>query len=112
MAKPINLKHLTEEERGILVEAIPALRTKEKHYWEDETFKKCYKKWLAETNSHFHKDGGFSQFQLAISQMRKTMPNTYKLDTQDDSGTIIRKAVSETPTQSQLFKRYFGEGAE
>jgi cell division protein YceG involved in septum cleavage len=44
--------------------------------------------------------------------MRKTMPNTYKLDTQDESGTIIRKMVSETQTKSQLFKRYFGENAE
>ena len=99
MAKPINLKHLTEEERGILVEAIPTLRTREKYYWEDDTFKQCYKKWLAATNSHYHKDGGFDQFRLAIAQMRKTMPNTYKLDTHDDSGTVIRKA-------------YFGEDTE
>ena len=81
MAKPINLKSLTEEERGVLVEAIPLLRkgsNASDYYWEEPDFKALYKKWLDTTNGSFA-EGGFSQFLLAISQMRKTMPNTYKI---------------------------------
>ena len=37
------------------------------------------------TNSQFE-EGGFEQFRLAISQMRKTMPNTYK--TTESVGTM------------------------
>jgi len=80
MAKPINLKTLTEEERGVLVEAIPLLRMKHEekgYYWENEEFKRLYKKWLSVTDSAFQ-EGGFEQFRLAIAQMRKTVPNTYK----------------------------------
>ena len=80
MAKPIKLKSLTEEEKGVLVEAIPLLRlknTEKEYYWDTSEFKRLYKKWLVVTNSQFEK-GGFEQFRLAISQMRKTMPNTYK----------------------------------
>ena len=33
MAKPIDLKTLTEEERGILKKAIPLLREKDTYYW-------------------------------------------------------------------------------
>ena len=80
MATPIKLKSLSEEEKGVLVEAIPLLRlkhTEKAYYWDNKEFKRLYKKWLVVTNSQFE-EGGFEQFRLAISQMRKTMPNTYK----------------------------------
>jgi hypothetical protein len=83
MAKPINLKTLTEEERGVLVEAIPVLRasTKDgKYWWEEPEFKRHYKKWLAVTKGEFA-EGGFEQFRLSIARMRDTMPNTYKRTT-------------------------------
>lgn len=80
MAKPINLKQLSEAERGVLVEAIPLLRNKtdeSSYWWEDSEFKRLYAKWLEVTDSHYQ-EGGFEQFRLAISQMRKTVPLTYK----------------------------------
>lgn len=97
MATPIKLKTLTEEERGVLVEAIPLLRIQEKYYWEDEDFKRLYQKWLTTTNSAYHKDGGFEQFRLAIHMMRKTMPNTYKIEKHahtDDGDMIINKGIT------------------
>ena len=53
MAKPINLKTLTDEERGVLVEAIPVLRNMgEERWWENTEFKRLYKKWLETTKAH------------------------------------------------------------
>ena len=84
MAKPINLKNLTEEERGVLVEAIPLLRLSNKeneYYWDNADFNRLYKKWLETTDSEFV-EGGFEQFRLAISQMKKVIGNsplTYKI---------------------------------
>ena len=98
MAKPIKLNTLTEDERGILVESIPLLRCKEKYWWEESDFKKQYQKWLTATNSAYHKDGGFKQFKLAIHQMRKTMPNTYKTPEKttinSNGDMIIRKGTT------------------
>lgn len=97
MAKPINLKSLSENERGVLVEAIPLLRLKGSYYWEDEEFKRLYKKWLTTTDSAYS-EGGFEQFRLAIAQMRKTMPNTYKVTSdkfyQKDDGFYVRKDIT------------------
>ena len=57
MAKPLNLKALTEEERGVLVEGITLLREKhdvvgKNYYWDSDKFKDLYKKWLKVTNNH------------------------------------------------------------
>ena len=95
MAKPLNLKALTEEERGVLVEDITLLREKhdvvgKNYYWDSDKFKDLYKKWLKVTNNHYS-EGGFAQFRLGIHQMRKTMPNTFKIKNWMDDGTIIRK---------------------
>ena len=80
MAKPINLKTLTDEERGVLVEAIPVLRNMgEERWWENTEFKRLYKKWL-ETTKSSHVDGGFEQFKLGIYQMRKAAPLDYKIN--------------------------------
>ena len=78
MAKPLNLKSLTEEERGVLIESIPILRKLEGDYWwQDAGFKEQYKKWLEVTDSSYQ-EGGFDQFRLGIYQMRKMAPLTYK----------------------------------
>ena len=66
MAKPIDLKTLTEEERGILKKAIPLLREKDTYYWEKNDFKELYDEWLKKTNNQFV-DGGFEQFKLALA---------------------------------------------
>jgi hypothetical protein len=87
MAKPINLKTLTEEERGILKKAIPLLREKDTYYWEKNEFKELYGEWLQKTNNQFA-DGGFEQFKLAVAQMRNKLPLTYKDDVE-----ITRKVI-------------------
>ena len=80
MAKPINLKALSEDERGVLVESIPVLRNLTgETWWQDPQFKEQYKKWLEVTNCSY-KDGGFEQFKLVIHQMRRTVPLTYKIN--------------------------------
>lgn len=80
MATPINLKALSDEERGVLVESIPVLRNlKGDLWWQDPQFKTQYKKWLEVTNCSY-KDGGFEQFKLGIHQMRRTVPLTYKIN--------------------------------
>jgi len=79
MAKPIDLKTLSEEERGVLVESVPLLRkTSKEYYWEEPEFKRLYSKWLDVTKSAYV-DGGFAQFKLAIHQMRNKTPLTYKV---------------------------------
>jgi hypothetical protein len=87
MAKPIDLKTLTEEERGILKKAIPLLREKDTYYWEKSEFKELYGEWLKKTNNQFV-DGGFEQFKLAVAQMRNKLPLTYK-----DDIAITRKVI-------------------
>lgn len=78
MAEPINLRWLNDEQKGVLVEAIPLLTKKtDGYYWDNPDFKNAYKKWLETTKSEYV-DGGFEQFRLAIHQMRKTIPLTYK----------------------------------
>jgi len=104
MAEPINLKKLTEEERGVLVEAIPLLRianTEKEYYWDNTEFKRLYRKWLDTTNSEFA-EGGFEQFRLAISQMRKAVGNaplTYK----------ITKDIKDCETRDELRATLRGE---
>jgi|TARA_B110000240_G_C13395999_1_gene408866 hypothetical protein len=87
MAKPINLKILSEDERTILKDAIPLLRDSDPYYWENKSFKDSYAKWIDTTNGQFA-DGGFEQFKLAVAQMRNKMPLTYK-----DNGTLLRKVI-------------------
>ena len=87
MATPINLKTLTEEERGIRKEGIPLLREKDPYYWEKGEFKDLYAKWLEKTDNQFA-EGGFEQFKLAVAQMRNKMPLTYK-----DNVEITRKVI-------------------
>lgn len=77
MAEPINLGNLTEEERGVLVEAIPLLRNKGPWWWDTPEAKELYGKWTKATNGSFS-EGGYDQFRLAIHQMRKKVPLTYK----------------------------------
>ena len=104
MAKPINLKNLTEEERGVLVEAIPLLRLNNKeneYYWDNTEFNRLYKKWLKTTDSEFA-EGGFEQFRLAISQMKKAVGNsplTYK----------ITKDIKDCETREELRATLRGE---
>jgi len=96
MPKTIPLKHLTEKERGILVEGIPLLRNTDPYYFEEPQFKKLYGQWMAETKGHYHDEQPFEQFKLMISQMKRTMPNTYqkpaKKNTWWDEG-IVRKLI-------------------
>ena len=87
MAKPINLKTLSEEERTIIKDAIHLLRESDPYYWEKKDFKDSYAKWLQTTNSQYA-DGGFSQFKLAVAQMRNKMPLTYK-----DNWQNVRKVI-------------------
>jgi hypothetical protein len=109
MTKPINLKHLTEEERGILVKGIKFLRREGSYWWDDEEFKQLYRDWLTETDNEYE-EGGFERFRLAIHQMRKTMPNTFKKDEpQTEWNTItdrgdwdVRKAVVSSPLREQI----------
>lgn len=112
MAKPINLKQLTEEERGILVKGIKFLRREGSYWWDEDEFKKLYQDWLIETDSEYE-DGGFEQFRLAIHQMRKTMPNTYKKDEPQTEWNSItdrgdwdcRKTVVSSPLREQIKKQ-------
>jgi|SRR6056300_918734 len=109
MAKPINLKHLTEEERGILVKGIKFLRKEGSYWWDDDDFKQLYNDWLTETGSEYE-EGGFEQFRLAIHQMRKTMPNTFKKDDPqlelnsitDRGDWVVQKAVVQNPLRAQI----------
>jgi len=87
MAKPIDLKTLSEQERTILKDAIPLLRESDPYYWEKKEFKDAYEKWINTTNAQYA-DGGFSQFKLAVAQMRNKMPLTYK-----DGFDQIRKVI-------------------
>jgi|TARA_R110000737_G_scaffold287761_1_gene294251 hypothetical protein len=87
MAKPINLKTLSEDERTILKDAIPLLRETDPYYWEKKEFKDAYDNWIQTTNGQYT-DGGFGQFKLAVAQMRNKMPLTYK-----DNGTLLRKVI-------------------
>lgn len=95
MAEPINFRLLTEDERSVLVKAIPTLHTTQQYYWDDNQFFELYKEWLGVTNGRFQK-GGMEQFRLAVSMFRKHIPITYK---QGDSapmpthtGDLITKA--------------------
>ena len=108
MARPINLKNLSEEERGVLVEAIPLLRidsTDKEYYWDNTEFSRLYRKWLEATNSEF-KEGGFEQFRLAISQMRKVVGNsplTYKITKENIKDCDTREELRET-LRGKVFK--------
>jgi len=77
MATPIDLRTLTESERTLLVEGIPLLRDDDPYYWEKKEFKNLYEKWMLESNAQFA-EGGFSQFKLAVAQMQRRLPLTYK----------------------------------
>ena len=107
MAKPINIKHLTEEERAVLVEAIPLLRNKDTYYFESEDFKQLYAKWYQVTNGVYHDDGGFNGFKMAIKAMRERMPLTYKAQSTYDErkltedGLVIRKVMTSSPLTSK-----------
>lgn len=107
MTTPINIRTLSEAEKGVLAEAIPVLRNKSTYYWEDTEFKRVYKKWLDVTKSSFV-DGGFEQFRIAVKQMRRHVPSFYytrseKPDTREftEDGLIIRKYVKESPGVSK-----------
>lgn len=107
MATPINIRTLSEAEKGVLAEAIPVLRNKNAYYWEDSEFKRLYKKWLDVTKSSFV-EGGFEQFKIAVMQMRKHVPSFYytRSETPDtreytEEGLVIRKYVKESPGVSK-----------
>lgn len=103
MAKPINLKHLTEDERSILVEAIPLLRNKDPFWFDDPKFKDIYQKWLSTTDHAYHAESGFVGFKMAVKAMRDRMPLTHKSEDkpdqrfQKDGGLFIQKWINKSP---------------
>lgn len=103
MPKPINLKHLTENERSILVEAIPLLRNKDAFWFEDQQFKDIYQKWLSATNSAYHDESGFVGFKMAVKAMRDKVPLTFKSEekpdqrSNKDGGLFIQKWINKSP---------------
>ena len=77
MAKVINFRNLTTDERSVLAKAVPTLQTAGENFWDNNEFFELYKEWLGATNGRF-RDGGMEQFRLAVSMFRKHIPITYK----------------------------------
>lgn len=80
MAKPTDLTKFTNEERKILVDAIPLLRNKDNYYWEEGQFKELYAQWLRIPNNPYA-DDGFSGFKMAVAKAKKMQP--YMIKTTD-----------------------------
>ena len=111
MAKPINLKDLTPEERGVLMEAIPHMRKSDKHknFHDNPKFMETYQKWLVTTDFQYKEDG-FERFKMAVSKTRKNQSLEYKKDSDerwtDSTGNLtVNKHVPGSEHNSELRKR-------
>ena len=80
MAKPVNLRLFTNEERKILVDAIPHIREKGLYWFKNPQLNALYKKWIRIPNNPYQ-DGGLDQFKYAVAHMRRSMPLTIKTAT-------------------------------
>lgn len=111
MAKPINLRDLTPEERGVLMEAIPYMRKSDKyeHFHENPKFMEIYQKWLVTTDFQYKEDA-WEQFKMAVSKTRKNQSLEYKKDNDerwtDANGDLsMRKYVPGDNQNSELRKK-------